>query len=157
MTVMKKITVEDVKKLIASHASIVKLGSPSDAVDDEWIVKAEAVLNRPLPDSYKWFLKKYAGGDIGGDEIYSIYGMPFETAVGCDIVYHHLLNRKTGLFDDSKLEFFRTDLDETFFFEYNEFQDGECPIYLQIASGDFVRYTDNFYEFLYKWITEYSS
>ena len=154
---MKKPTAEDVKKLIESHASIVNLGSPSDAVDEEWIVKAEAALNRPLPDSYKWFLKEYAGGEIGGDEIYSIYGMPFESAVGGDIVYHHLLNRKAGLLDDSKLEFFRTDLDETFFFEYNEFQDGECPIYLQIASGDFVRYTDNFYEFLYRWIIEYSS
>ncbi|GHU49354.1 hypothetical protein AGMMS50289_26420 [Betaproteobacteria bacterium] len=153
---MKKPTTEEVKKLIESHASIVNLGSSIDAVDEEWIVKAEAALNRPLPDSYKWFLKEYAGGDIRGYEIYSIYSKPFESAVGCDIVFQHLANRKAGLLDDSKLEFFRTDLDETFFFEYNEFQGGECPIYLWFPSGS-VHYADNFYEFLYKRITEYSS
>lgn len=153
---MKKPTIEEVKKLIESHASIVNLGSPSDAVDDEWIVKAEAALNRLLPDSYKWFLKEYRGGEIGGYEIYSIYGMPFESVVGGDIVYHHRLNLKSGLLGDSKLVFCETDLDETFFFEYNEFQDGECPIYLWFPSGS-VLYADNFYEFLYKRITEYSS
>jgi hypothetical protein len=153
---MKKPTVEEVKKLIESHASIVDFGSPSDAVDEAWIVKAEAALNRPLPDSYKWFLKEYAGGEIGGDEIYSVYGMPFESAVGGDIVFHYLLDRKAGLLDDSQLVFFETNLDETFFFEYNEFQDGECPIYLWFPSGS-VHYANNFYEFLYKWISGYSS
>ncbi|MDR1163121.1 MAG: SMI1/KNR4 family protein [Candidatus Accumulibacter sp.] len=153
---MKKPGVEEVRELIASHASIMNLGSPSDAVDDEWILKAETALNRPLPDSYKWFLKEYRGGEIGGYEIYSVYGMPFESAVGGDIVYHYLLDRKTGLLGDSKLVFCETDLDETFFFEYNEFQDGECPVYLWFPSGS-VHYANNFYEFLYKWITGYSS
>jgi hypothetical protein len=153
---MKKTSITEVKELIASHGSIVDFGSPSDAVGEEWIVKAEAVLNRPLPDSYKRFLKEYAGGEIGGEEIYSIYGMPFESVNGGDIVYHHLLNRKTGFLGDSKLVISTTDLDEIFFFEYNEFQDGECPIYLWFPSGS-VHYADNFYEFLCKRIAAHSS
>lgn len=35
------------------------------------MIKAENALNRKLPESYKWFLKRYAGGEVGGEEISS--------------------------------------------------------------------------------------
>src|SRR4051812_47086985 len=109
---------EEARRQIAAHPGVVDFGSPADAVGDEWIAKAEATLNRRLPASYKWFLKTYAGGEIGGEEIYSLYGIPFESVNGGDLVFQYLASRKAGLLDDSKLAISETDLGEVFFFEY---------------------------------------
>jgi len=151
------ISITEIQKLIANHRTIVNFGSPSDAVSDEWISKAEAALSRVLPNSYKWFLKEYAGGEIGGEEIYSIYGVPFESVNGGDIVFQHFVNCKNKLVDNSKLVISETDLGEVFFFDYNKFHNGECPIFLRLPSGENVLYADNFYEFLGKRIEVHST
>lgn len=140
----------DVERMISNHSSIVEFGSSSNAVGEEWIAKAESVLNRPLPSSYKWFLRTHAGGEVGGEEIYSLYGMPFESVNGGDIVFQHLANRKAGLLDDSKLVVSETDLGEVFFFDYGQIKDDECPIYLRLPSGEFQAYAVDFYDFLCK-------
>jgi antitoxin YobK len=140
----------EAQHLISKHGSIVNFGSQSDVVDDEWVVKAENALNRPLPESYKWFLKTYAGGEIGGEEIYSLYGIPFELVNGGDIVFQHIVERKAGLLDDTKLSISETDFGEVFFFDYSKFVGGECPIYLRLPSGSTVPYAEDFYEFLCK-------
>jgi hypothetical protein len=67
--VSASLTATEGEKLIAAHQSIINFGSSSDAVEDEWLIKAENALNRKLPESYKWFLKRYAGGEVGGEEI----------------------------------------------------------------------------------------
>jgi hypothetical protein len=151
------VTATEIEKSIAAHQSIINFGSSSDAVEDEWLIKAESTLNRKFPESYKWFLKRYAGGEVGGEEIYSIYGVPFESANGGDIVFQHLMNRKAGLLDDSKLVISETDLGEVFFFDYGSFKNGECPIYLRLPSGEHVLYAENFYEFLGKRIEAHDS
>jgi antitoxin YobK len=153
----KPITATEVEKLIAAHQSIINFGSSSDAVEDEWLINAENTLNRKLPESYKWFLKQYAGGEVGGEEIYSIYGVPFESANGGDIVFQHLMNRKAGLLDDSELVISETDFGEVFFFDYKNFKNGECPIYIRLPSGEHVLYAENFYEFLGKRIEAHCS
>jgi len=145
-----KTSIKDIQELIASNDSIVDFGSAANAVGEDWIAKAEAVLNRVLPISYKWFLTEYAGGEIAGEEIYSIYGMPFDTVNGGDIVFQHLANRKAGLLDDEKLVISETDLGEVFFFDYEKFSDGDCPIFLRLPSGKYEHYADTFYEFLAK-------
>ena len=147
----------DIEKLIAAHQSIINFGSSTDAVEDEWVINAENTLNRKFPESYKWFLKQYAGGEVGGEEIYSIYGVPFESANGGDIVFQHLMNRKAGLLDDSKLVISETYFGEVFFFDYKNFKNGECPIYLRLPSGEHVPYAENFYEFLGKRIEAHRS
>ena len=151
------LTATEVEELIATHQSIINFGSSSDAVDDQWLINAESALNRKLPESYKWFLKRYAGGEVGGEEIYSIYGIPFESANGGDIVFQHLMNRKAGLLDDSKLVISETDLGEVFFIDYTNFKNGECPIYLRLPSGEHMLYAENFYEFLGKRIEAHDS
>jgi hypothetical protein len=151
------LTATEVEKLIAANQSIIDFGSSADAVEDEWLINAENALNRKLPESYKWFLKRYAGGEVGGEEIYSIYGVPFESANGGDIVFQHLMNRKAGMLDDSKLVVGETDFGEVFFFDYRYFKNGECPIYLRLPSGEHVLYAENFYEFLGKRIEAHSS
>lgn len=147
----------DIQKMLAKHSSIINFGTSADAVGDEWIAKAEVVLNRSLPDSYKWFLREYAGGEIGGEEIYSIYGLPFDSVNGGDIVFQHLTNRKAGLLDDSKLVVSETDIGETFFFNYSEFKRGECPIFLRLPSGECIHYANSFYDFLSLRIAAHSS
>lgn len=147
---MNMTLMSEVQRLISTHSSIVEFGSPSDAVGEEWIAEAEAALSRPLPDSYKWFLRTYVGGEIGGEEIYSLYGMPFESVNGGDIVFQHLMNRKAGLLDDLKLVVSETDLGEVFFFDYGQFRDAECPVYLRLPSGEFQSYATDFYDFLCK-------
>ncbi len=151
------ISTNDVHKVVAEHPSIVNFGTPADAVANDWIVKAEVALNRTLPDSYKWFLGEFAGGEIGGEEIYSIYGMPFDSVNGGDIVFQHLATRKAGLLDDSKLVISETDFGEVFFFDYTQFENGECTIYLRLPSGECVYYADDFYEFLFLRIDVHSS
>lgn len=154
---MNTAAINEVKRVISTHSSIVNFGTPADAVNNDWIVKAEAALGRLLPDSYKWFLKTYAGGEVGGEEIYSLYGMPFESVNGGDIVFQHLANRKAGLLDDSKLAISETDLGEVFFFDYDQWSEGESPIYLRLPSGEFVHYANDFYDFLCKRVVAHSS
>lgn len=148
--------VSEIQRLISSHSSIVQFGSPSDAVGEEWIEKAEATLNRPLPRSYKWFLRTYVGGEVGGEQIYSLYGVPFEAVNGGDIVFQHLANREAGLLDDLKLVVSETDFGEVFFFDYAQFKDGECPVCLRLPSGEFQFYAADFYDFLCKRIAAHA-
>lgn len=153
---MNTSSLEELKKLIAFKHNVVSFGSAKDAVDQAWIVKAEHVLNRPLSVSYKWFLENYAGGEIGGEEIYSLYGVDFETVNGGDIVFQYLVGQKAKLLDEEKLVVSETDLGEVFFFDYSYFRDGECPIFLRLPSGRAEKYADNFYEFLIKRIEAHS-
>lgn len=145
------------KQLIQSHSDLVNLGTLANAVGDDWIVKAEQVLGRKLTQSYRWFLQNYAGGEIGGEEIYSIYGMDFETVNGGDIVFQYLAEQKSGLLDPNKLVVCETDLGEVFFFNYAKFDEDECPIYLLLPSGDYLPYAKDFYEFLVKRIQAHSA
>lgn len=153
MNVMEK--QKNIEKFILNHNSIVDFGTSVDAVSEEWINKAEYKLRRSFPESYKWFIRNYAGGEIGGDEIYSIYGIPFESVNGGDIVFQHLANQKSGLLDDEKLVISETDIGEIFFFDYSHLKDGECPIYLRLPSGEFEFYASDFYDFIKKRITAY--
>lgn len=141
---------EKVEELVGAHRDIVDFGDASNAVDYEWINKAECRLGIVLPESYKWFLKKYAGGEIGGEEIYSIYGMEFDTAYGGDIVYQHLVGLRNGLVDDQHLVVSETDFGEVFFFDLSGSKDGEFSVKLKIPSGEVFSYAENFYEFLCK-------
>ncbi len=150
---MSKITTRKIEDLVSLHSDVVCFGSEADNVGDGWIQKAEQRLGLELPGSYKWFLKTYAGGEIGTEEIYSIYGVDFETVNGGDIVYQHIVGLKNNLVDGEKLIVSETDMGEVFFFDYSKFKDGECPVRLRLPSGENVDYASDFYEFLYKRIS----
>ncbi|WP_434730264.1 SMI1/KNR4 family protein [Rhizobium binae] len=147
---MNNVTSEQVEELVAAYADIISFGSEEDAVSDDWIRRAEHRLKFPLSTSYKWFLKKYGGGEIGGEEIYSVYGIDFEAANGGDIVYQYIMSRKNGLLDDNKIPVSETDYGEVFFFYYLNRSDTECPIYMRLPSGEEIIYSINFFEFLCK-------
>ncbi|NKK97340.1 SMI1/KNR4 family protein [Rhizobium leguminosarum bv. viciae] len=147
---MSDVTAEQVEELVASYPEIVKFGSETDAVSYDWIQKAENRLGFPLSTSYKWFIKKYGGGEIGGEEIYSIYGIDFDAVNGGDIVYQYIVGQKNGLLEKNKVAVSETDYGEVFFFYYVSNSAEECPVYLRLPSGEEIMYSSNFFEFLYK-------
>lgn len=147
---MSQVIVQRIRELVSLNPDVVCFGSEADQVGDDWIKKAEQKLGFELPRSYKWFLNTYAGGEIGAEEVYSIYGVDFESVNGGDIVYQHIVGVKNNLVDNKKLVISETDMGEVFFFDYSKFVDGECPVSLRLPSGENVDYASDFYEFLYK-------
>ncbi|WP_375637495.1 MULTISPECIES: SMI1/KNR4 family protein [unclassified Bartonella] len=153
---MKTYTLADVAELVEKYSDIVDFGTAEDAVSDERIEEAEKILGVKFTTSYKDFLKNYKGGEIGGDEIFSIYNASFDKCPAGDIVYRNLLDRRDGFTDPKQLVICTTDFGETFYFDYTQFRDGECPLYLKYTSEDSEYYASNFYEFLCKRIKEYA-
>ncbi|WP_375692873.1 SMI1/KNR4 family protein [Bartonella sp. AP213QHHD] len=155
---MKTYTLDDVIELVDKvdkyDSDIVSFGTAENAVDDIWIEKAEKALGLQFTSSYKSFLKNYKGGDIGGDEIYSLYedcvDFPFNDIVCQNLNYY----RKRGFATSEQLVVSSTDFGETFYFDYTQFRDGECPLYVMLPSEDCEYYASNFYEFLCKRIKE---
>jgi len=137
-----------VKETISDNAEIVNFGSSADWVGDEWISMAEEKLGLQFTDSYKWFLRNYRGGEVGSEEIYSVYGMDFESVNGGDIVFQNVQSRASGLIGVDGLIVSESDLGEVFYFDYNLFSNGECPINLRLPTGDSVEYASDFYDYL---------
>ncbi|WP_375646782.1 SMI1/KNR4 family protein [Bartonella sp. TT29SHDZB] len=158
---MKTYTLADVAVLIDKvnkyDDDIINLGSEDDEeneTDDLQIEKAEKALGLQFTSSYKVFLKKYGGGEIGGDEIFSLYKECGADIPGGDIVFQNLNARKRGFLTPEQLFVSSTDFGETFYFDYTQFRDGECPLYVMLPSEDCEYYASNFYEFLCKRIKE---
>lgn len=147
---MNDFTLSDVARLIDDNKDLVDFGNAENAVDSKWIIQAEKILGLPLSSSYKTFLKEYVGGEVGGEEIYSIYGMDFDSVCGGDIVYQHLTDLKNGTVNEKQLVVSETDFGEIFYFDYTKFEHEECAILQRLPSGDSLHYANNFYEFLCK-------
>ncbi|CAK00860.1 SMI1/KNR4 family protein [Bartonella tribocorum] len=151
---MKTYTLDDVEVLIDKvnkyDDEIINLGSEDDETDDLRIEKAEKALGLQFTSSYKVFLKKYVGGEIGGEEVYSLYKECGADIPGGDIVFQNLNDRKRGFTTPEQLIVCDADFGETFYFDYTQFRDGECPLYLKYTSEDCEYYASNFYEFLCK-------
>ncbi len=88
---------------LIKESDFVEFADYGDGIADEWIYKAETRLALKLPDSYKWWLKCYSGGEISGEEIYSIYEMDFDSVCGGDIVYMSIVNGRNGLCGKDRL------------------------------------------------------
>ncbi|MBB4077371.1 hypothetical protein GGR08_001702 [Bartonella fuyuanensis] len=157
---MKTYTLADVVQLIDKvnkyDDEIINFGTAEDAVSDVRIKEAEKTLGLQFTTSYKDFLKNYKGGEIGYEEIFSIYNASFEDHPAGDIVHKNLYHRKHGFATLEQLVVSRTDFGETFYFDYTQFQDGECPLYVKIPSGASHYYASNFYEFLCKRIKDHA-
>jgi len=123
-------TFEELKKFIeANRGESIEFGTSEDSPSDAWIEKAEDSLGAKFPPSYIWYLKNYGGGEIHGDEIFSIYEIPFDEVVGGDIVYQTTLDRKNGFIDQNEILICSTDFGEQFVMD-TSYQDenGEYPI-----------------------------
>ncbi|WP_375610984.1 MULTISPECIES: SMI1/KNR4 family protein [unclassified Bartonella] len=146
---MKTYTLADVAVLVDKYNDIIHFRTEDDAVDDLVIERAEKALGLQFTSSYKSFFKHYKGGDISGEEIYSLYEHPIGVSVN-DVVFQNLNARKRGFTTPEQLVVCDADFGETFYFDYTQFRDGECPLYLKYTSEDCEYYASNFYEFLCK-------
>ncbi|MBG6242257.1 MAG: SMI1/KNR4 family protein [Candidatus Symbiopectobacterium sp. Dall1.0] len=142
---MKK---DDFLELVEKHSDLVNMGTFEDAPGEEWIDAAQKVMSVSLPEEYKWYLNNFGGGDICGEEIYSIYCMPFNQAVGGDIVYQNTIanqNLKNG-----RMVISNTDFGEEFFFDVLDME----KVYMTIGDKKEL-YANDFIEYLYKRLLSY--
>ena len=135
--------IDELKKKIASTDGV-DFGPFGEGISDEWITKAEERLHFIFPESYKWWLKNYMGGEIYGEEIFSIYGLDFDSVVGGDVVYINELNRKEGFSNSEQLVICEGE-DGMFYFQKQERLTDELAVF---RDGEY--YASNFTEFLLK-------
>ena len=135
--------IDELKKKIASTDGV-GFGPFGEGISDEWITKAEERLHFIFPESYKWWLKNYMGGEIYGEEIFSIYGLDFDRVVGGDIVYINELNREEGFSNSDQLVICEGE-DGMFYFQKQESLTNELAVF---RDGEY--YASNFIEFLLK-------
>ena len=142
---------DELIKVIEEAGDRVEFAPFGDGISDDWIELAEKRLGITLPKSYKWWLKNYNGGEVFGEEIYSIYGIDFDEVVGGDIVYINELSRKNDSSFKDKLIILEGD-DEVFYFDLsNGLKDNEYPV-CELYSN--ITYANSFAEFLKRRITE---
>lgn len=142
---------DEIKELIENAKEYVDFAPYGDGASDEWIEKAEKRLAVEFPKSYKWWLKQYGGGEVCGEEIYSIYEMDFDTVVGGDIVYINELSRKQDSSFVDKLIICEPN-DAIFYFDLSQgLNDDEYLIYEYFSKK---KYADSFLEFLKRRLTE---
>ena len=135
--------IDELKKKIASTDGV-DFGPFGEGISDEWITKAEERLHFIFPDTYKWWLKNYMGGEINGEEIFSIYGLDFDSVVGGDIVYINELNREEGFSNSDQLVICEGE-DGMFYFQKQESLTNELEVF---RDGEY--YASDFIEFLIK-------
>ena len=135
--------IDELKKKIASTDGV-DFGPFGEGISDEWITKAEERLHFIFPETYKWWLKNYMGGEIYGEEIFSIYGLDFDRVVGGDIVYINELNREEGFSNSDQLVICEGE-DGMFYFQKQESLTDELAVF---RDGEY--YASNFIEFLIK-------
>ena len=140
----------DFKEMIEkmSDADIVSFGKFGNWHSKAEIEEAENRLKTKFPESYKWWLNRYSGGEIYGNEIYSLYDNNYDDeSYRGDIVYINERKRKNGNFDSKMLVFCDTD-EETFAFDTSKKnENNEYPVY-EIRSNKL--YADNFISFFEK-------
>ena len=135
--------IDELKKKIASTDGV-DFGPFGEGISDEWITKAEERLHFIFPETYKWWLKNYMGGEIYGEEIFSIYGLDFDSVVGGDVVYINELNREEGFSNSEQLVICEGE-DGMFYFQKQESLTDELAVF---RDGEY--YASNFIEFLIK-------
>lgn len=140
----------ELKKLISVAKDQVEFSEYGDGTSEEWINKAEMRLGFTLPESYKWWLRSYSGGEIHGEEIYSIFEMDFDNIREGDIVYMYELYQQKQKYKSNILVVSES-VDDVFYFNLSKNSgENEMPIYALSSEQE---YAKDFIEFLEKRIT----
>ena len=140
---------EATKKLIANNQHIAEFADFGNGCSPEWVKSAEEALDFSFPPTYRWWLLNYGGGEIGGEEIFSIYEEDFDSVVGGDIVYMYRNNSDNPM----QIPICHSDVDGVFYFDRSaNMQSDECPI---VSAATNTVYAADFIEFLEKRIAVY--
>ena len=142
-----------IRQLIEDNSDRAEFGDFGNGVSSEWIDNAQERLGIKFPPSYIWWLKNYGGGEVNGEEIFSVYEIDFDAVVGGDVVYINELNRRNGITTKEQLVIQENDQGEGYYFDLSKLDNmGEYPVYLDVTNS---KYADNFLDFLIKKIKGY--
>jgi hypothetical protein len=114
---------------------------------------AEKRLGRLLPPSFKWFLNNYGGGEVCGEEVYSIYGPDFENAVGGDVVFQYLAHQQSKTLQADEIPVAQNDFGEIYYMKSMPLIDDEYRVWVKRGKTAQV-YADSFSDFLEKRVKE---
>lgn len=146
---------DEIKELIRVNPSIVEFADFGNGVAEGWIAKAEEAIGMRLPASYRWWLENYSGGEIGGEEIFSVYEEDFDSTTGGNIVSMHRIYQKSPYAKTYRIPICHSDIDGVFYFDSSlPAENGEYAVFSE-ATGD--SYASDFFEFLKKRIEVASS
>lgn len=140
---------EGIIRLISDSTDVVEFSEYGDGVSEEWIRKAEARLGFSLPNSYKWWLRSYSGGDIHGEEIYSIFEIDFDNILEGDIVYMYEMYQRRQKYSSNILVVSEAK-DDVYYFDLSGRNEDDFPVYALSSEQE---YAKDFIEFLEKRIT----
>jgi hypothetical protein len=131
---------ETIKELIQKHFSIVEFADFGEGVSDDWIDKAEVAIGLTFPQSYRWWLHNYGGGEIGGEEIFSIYGDEFDSVVGGDVVHMYRVALQDANSRRDRIPICHSDVDGVFCFDASKgLRDNEYPVFSEAAGKNYAR------------------
>lgn len=143
-----------IQHLIATNSDSVDFGDFGTWTSPEWLAKAQTRLHVVFPASYCWWLQHYGGGQIHGDEVFSIYELDFDQVVGGDVVYMNELARANDHWPMEHLLIMHTDQAQDFYLDLTPNSGtAEPPVY--VSQGKNTRqYAANFFAFLEKQISD---
>lgn len=131
-----------IRNLIRENPHTVNFAEFGDGTSSGWINRAELAIGFALPPTYKWWLRNYGGGEVGGEEIYSVYCQDFDSVVGGDIVGMYRQRTKNA----ELVPICQSDIDGVFCFDRSQLSpEGEYPVVSE-ATGTI--YAIDFLEFL---------
>ena len=121
---------QKIRSLIEENSDIVNFSEFGEGVQKSWIDKAQNILGLAFPPSYIWWLENFKGGDIDGDEVFSVYEREFSTFKGGDIIYMYDPNRTGSLLSLGRLYILINDFGEGYYFALDQMGErGEYPIF----------------------------
>lgn len=150
-TLVKKTQEREIRTLIEENRAVVDFAEFGDGVSEDWCLRAEHAMDVSLPPSFRWWLMHYRGGEVLGEEIYSIYEQDFDGVVGGDVVSQYRVSRTSGVLAVKQVPICYSDLDGLFYLDTTRVDaEGESPVVSAITGND---YADDFLEFLAKRIS----
>lgn len=146
---------ETIRELISNSSLIAEFADYGVGIDTSWIIRAEEAIGMRLPKSYRWWLENYSGGEIGGEEIYSIYGEDFDSVTGDDVVAMYRIYQGQPNANVNRIPNCHSDVDGVFRFDASlPAEYGEYAI-LSEATGR--QYAADFLELLEKRINVFTT
>jgi len=134
--------------MVEKNRSFVNFAEFGDGVSASWCDKAEEAIGRRLPPSLRWWLQGFGGGEVLGEEIYSIYEVDFDAVVGGDLVAQYRSRLASGEIGRFNLPICCSDVDGLFVLDLQRVNlEGESPVVAYSLGFD---YAEDFSEFLAK-------
>ena len=139
--------------LIADAEDVVSFGDPSCAPSDAWIEQREFEAGFQFPISYKWWLRNYGGGEINGEEIFSVYELPLEQVKGGDAV---AMSRRSGALDEGRLLLCWPNPGEQYYFRLDDSSPESRVFWRSEVDAEEEQYAETFADFLVRRIEFWS-